>query len=327
MSISAFDWNLPLTAYSIELWGARLVVPTIRSRFELERFTPIVETMWFLGFFQAEGTKRARNLGFELGNKSRVLLSHVLLCLAALGVVEHVCLCVIYGRSSEADALAYYAPLGLTMTSRRSRSVGRRQHDHGAQLTIRNSAAFVALIKAGLTAVTPSAFSPEARRAFLFGFLAGDGSVTLATTDLLRASCGTLAEAQLIAALLAEYLGGPPIEPKLQGGTFVVGRTITPFHAVDLLVGGAFEGTSSRVKLFHIAHKLDVIKHSGANRRWGYLDGHGAPTLRVIEARERLATLDDEWVYVRGLYPTERNAVMRRKGVLYEYAWQPGNVV
>jgi hypothetical protein len=80
---------------------------------------------------------------------------------------------------------------------------------------------------------------------------------------------------------------------------------------VWLLKRGAFAASSSRPRLFHAAHAS--LEH---------VYGFGGRVLAPGEyetLRADLATLDDEWAYVKSLYPTLESTKVGRKGVLYCY--------
>lgn len=326
-----FDWTDFDSGYDADLLNGTLIISTLRTRFEMKVQSPLSSTMWMLGLYQAEGRKTiGAGGGFELTNKSRVILQGAVEALGKMGISkDRLQLYVRHERVAEKEALEYYQPLGLEMTPREVNN--EKEMDFNGVLCVKKSAALAALIRAVLISGEIKIASDEAKWAFLLGFLAGDGAITMSSTGIVcRGFCGSHEEALMIRELMDHLMPvrtnqEEPKEPRQTGNGFMVGRSINPFDAIELIVRGAFKGTYSRIRLFHSAHTVDEIKVSGANRRWGNIDGDGNVTPKVLEARARLAQFDDEWNHIKERWPTMKDSAVKRKGMLYEYPeWGTG---
>lgn len=282
------------------------------------------DVAWLLGFYQAEGSKTVPT--FSLPQKSPWLLKRSVRILRetfgfALGDLS---LEVIYGATSARDAVALYQACGVAITTvRPSAVVGvGAGHTHTGILHVRNGKPFAEAFQWGLGRIVDGhdEFSDELKGAFLVGFLDGDGTVTYQSSTMLRVSASTEREREAIkraAAAVFERGQEDTDRGHYKTAQVLTERPLTVRDMVWLLKQGAFAAGSSRPKLFHEVYAIldSVSAQPSAIRRISPEQG--------AAFRRDLAPLDDEWAYVKSIYPTPESTRIGRKGVLYCY---PGTV-
>ncbi len=281
------------------------------------------DVAWLLGFYQAEGNKSVPM--FSTPQKSPWLLrrvAHILNDAFQISFADMKMEVRYGGVVGKERAVDIYKACGVSITQiRPSTGSPGREHTHIATLEMRNSKPFAEAFQWGLRRiVTRQEELPRAaRESFLHGFLDGDGTVTLASSTLLRVAASTNDERAYITSICDEVFergsNGKVVE-HVTNDQRLYERSLSVRDMLWLLRKGVFSEGTSRPRLFYRLH--DVLDNPPPAR--------GGDIRRGLTDREacavELATYDAEWRYIKSIYPTVESITTGVKGLLYHY--EPG---
>lgn len=293
---AVFDWNAfldPETLATDEPSGVLRVWNRYAAPFNLLRCPPIEALYYMLGFYQAEGSKGSTGNDFSFANSNPLLLARVITQLTAIGIGHEQLYAEILqgvGESREA-AIAAYAALPLKVTAVRPRS---GKGGHAYVVHAHNSKPFRGMVCRALQAVFTGEFpSKNAAKAYVFGWLDGDGSITLTDTDTKLRLAGLPEEHEVVKRALTQVFGWDLSRKSNMYKNGKAGSQIGLYatRMIDLLEAGAFPFSMNRVRLLlgfeRRAQKLALGVRAGAFSRWGLTTTLGELTAdgqRVVTA-------------------------------------------
>lgn len=317
----AFDW-LPLVDaahYFAQDDGEDLLLHAkYESPFRLKRVADVVDLYRLLGWYQAEGSKAGMNFTFTTSIPEALAFYAELTRRVFSFSYEETALEILRGDSESAkDARQAFRAVDAPIVAERVRS-GRG--GHAGVFHVRKSLPLVRLVCAALKNVFSGEWpSAEAARAFVLGWIDGDGSITRSNTSEQLRLAGGAAEHEVVKSALQHAFGwefnASAYHQNTNDGTHI---TLRAYHMIDLLDANAFEFSMSRVRLLlgfgDRTEKMRAGMRAGAYARWGYVDANGVPTAqakRVLSARKRYENLIGE---ARAIKKT-RPDLFGRKGV------------
>ncbi len=220
---------------------------------------------WFLGFYQAEGSKGSTAENVTISQKIPAPLGESIKAIeTAWGIPrERMHLEVLYPKGKKPEPYtALYKPLGIEITAVRER-VDKRGDigEEAGVLHINRSKPLVTLVKRALVDLHEGKWtfpSRTAARAYALGWLDGDGTIT--TSQPLKGRRGALLELRLSGyeheqniVLQALHYG---FTWETKGGQFSNtdgnrARSLRIHEAVDLAIAGAFRFDLSRARLLY----------------------------------------------------------------------------
>ncbi len=222
--------------------------------FRMRRFTPWKDAAWLLGFYFAEGSKGEKAPDWSLSNHGSASLAEVVRLLPELGIARNRLYLEILHTLNQApdQTVEKYEDLDVEVTSVRPR-IGKG-NDAGI-LHVRDSLNFLRMFKElyeRLPAVLEK-IPREACKDFAFGFLEGDGNITLPASHGTRLHFVGADETQSRLALHALNRGlewnREYKNIKKMGGGDEQGWSIDAVKAAKLLLLNAFVRTSNHKSL------------------------------------------------------------------------------
>jgi hypothetical protein len=296
-----FDWNTFVgsddrTFATDEADGILRLWSRYSAPFEMIRHPPSEALYWLLGFYQAEGSKGTTGNDFSFANTNVALIRNAIEKLHELGVgANQLYAEILQGvNESRESAIAKYESLGLKVTA-----VRPRPGKGGSAYVVHahNSKPFRGMVNAALAFIFANEFpNRELAKAFAFGWLDGDGTITLAAPDIELRLAGLPDEHNVIKRALAQIFGWDLTSESTRYKGNKQGSEIglRAEKIIDLLDANAFPFSMSRVRLLlgfdERARKFAEGSRCGVLTRWGLTEKGGVPTARgerVIAAYRR----------------------------------------
>lgn len=304
---TGFDWLPYVDAENYfpteTLDGKLLLHNRYEEPFAIRRVTATEPTYRMLGLYQAEGSKGSTALDVNLSSTNPLLPRHAAELFTALGIGrEHLSLEILRGHRDTADeARTAFAIEGVDIVAERATSTPSQKKASAGVLHVRKSKPFLRLIRGALSAVFASEFPSEAAaREYALGWLDGDGTITITTSNPELRLAGLYDEHEVMKRALVSAFGWK-LEPGSRyiddkQGTHISLRAI---ELLDLLDANAFSFSMSRVRLLlafdrrtHGLREIAEGKRSAAGgyARWGLVDEDG-----VTELGEKIRAGHKRW--------------------------------
>jgi hypothetical protein len=254
-----FDWLLYQTRdeyFATDVAGA-MTVYYRREPLTLQRLARPELLYWLLGFYQAEGSKKADTEEWGIVSVTPALLRAVIDALLEIGIPKsRMHLDVLHAPGDDPKAAkAVFSKLGVPVRKvyqRIKHKKWKSSGGRGAVLRVERSRVLYRLTDAALQAVFkdggtfPSAVSA---RAYAIGWLDGDGTFHPGKERAERTLnfCGTLEEIAVCQRALTVGLGWPLRQRGYRN--FTAGRGITLEQTAQLAAHGAFRFSMNRARL------------------------------------------------------------------------------
>ena len=276
------DWGavVPADTFATEEDDTLVIHTKYAAPFRMKRFTPLHETMWLLGFYQAEGSKKGAN-EWTLANKTPELIERTIECLAAMGIGrDRLYFEVIKNPvQTAAEACAPYENLGVELRHCRDRSFRSKGGYEACTVHLKSSKPLMRMTCQILRWIVDDGgveeLPPEAARAYAVGWLDGDGTVTISKQrqTWLRAF-GNAAECEAVRCALNRGFSWALAPKNHKTASEGVLWGLDASRAAELALAGAFRGLQSRVRLLEIVSRQAsrlTTRRRGPWERWGYL--------------------------------------------------------
>lgn len=262
--------------------------------FDLLRYPPIARVYRILGFYQAEGSKAESGGDFSFANTNAELIFNIVETMKLIGINTAQLYMELLQGADEGPETVWekYAKLQLQITAVRPRS-GRG--GSACVVHAHNSKPFRGVVCRALAAVTAGAFpTKEAARAYAFGWLDGDGSITLTNTDTKLRLAGLAEEHEVVKRALVHIFDWNLDSVHYKGNKRGSEIGLRAERIIDLLDTDAFPFSMNRVRLLLGCNRrirnFALGGRLGPLARWSLLDADGYPTetgKRVIAAYTR----------------------------------------
>jgi hypothetical protein len=293
--VTLFDWNAFVggddrTFATDEPNGVLRLWSRYSAPFEVIRHPPNEALYWLSGFYQAEGSKSSTGRDFSFANTNVALIHNAIEQLRELGIGANQLYAEVLqgiGESRE-SAMAKYESLGLEVTAVRPRS-GRGESTY--VLHAHNSKPFRGMVNAALAWIFANEFpNRELAKAFAFGWLDGDGTITLSGGNArLRLAGHHEEQATVLRALCHAFdwrdrtIHFGPLNQHTEW-------TLNSTEAINLALADVFPFSMSRARLLHRIDQTEPLKIARIHRDC-FLAGSAALKLE-IEALRQLKLTD-----------------------------------
>lgn len=329
--------------------GDKLRITNIRSEIVIQRFTSVDETSWFLGVYLAEGAKEG--CGCSVPNTNPLLIKRVEnFFLDDLKLSLHeLQLEISYGpRDTIHTATQRFKNLRSPLARVRFREDkrGKGNSKPAAVIIVRNGLTLKRTLDVACRFFISGIndIPKEAIKAFLVGFLDGDGSVTYATPLRLGFYDDSREVVEAIAHGLDRIIGWDPerVSYKQRGRLWSGYRWLHGPDAVKLAKIGVFNSSINRARLLKFCvetlqpyrqllacgqgpYTQEQVKtcfgQFNGCIRYGYLK-HNNGRIEISDLFLSAITdntLDAEMAFVSRRYPTREAVVTRERGIPYQY--------
>lgn len=283
-----FDWLLYQThdEYFVTDVDGAMTVYYRREPLTLRRFARPELLYWLLGFYQAEGSKKAGN-EWGIVSVTPTLLRAVIDALLEVGIPKsRMHLDVLHATSDDPTAAkAVFSKLGVPIRKvypriphKKWKSSGGR----GAVLRVERSLVLYRMTIAALRTVFENGGtfpSAEAARAYAIGWLDGDGTFKPGKkiASLTLNFCGTREEIAVCQRALTVGFGWPLKQRKY--ARYSAGRGIDLVQAAQLAVHGGFRFSMNRARLMFALARGNAVT-AELTREAAELSKHVDPTTR-----------------------------------------------